>query len=124
MRKDIDKSLKHLKEAISKEHIIQTAERLRNLQERAIGENLDLDDFESKFPDLAPLEEFLETFEAEVKKGHVDSLKDQIKAIKQPLRHLEMDIFQEMAKSLKIASLRKPKQSKPKYIEVEYKDPN
>jgi hypothetical protein len=75
LRSDIAKSTEHLKKAISKEHINQTASRLRNLEERAISEKLIIDDFERTFPDLAPLEEFLENLDAEIEQGHVDSLR-------------------------------------------------
>jgi len=75
LRSDIAKSTEHLKKAISKEHINQTASRLRNLEERAISEKLIIDDFERTFPDLAPLEDFLETLDAKIAQGHVDSLR-------------------------------------------------
>jgi len=75
LRSDIAKSTKHLKEAKNKEHINQTASRLRNLEDLAISEKLFIDDFERTFPDLSPLEEFLENLDAEIAKGHVDSLR-------------------------------------------------
>jgi hypothetical protein len=62
LRADIKKVHGHLQETVSIERFQNSAVRLRALEEQVGSIQLEIDDYEETFPDLYPLEEFLDTF--------------------------------------------------------------
>lgn len=62
MHSDIEKVHKHLQIARSIEHFKETAKRLRDVEKQAKSQQQHFEDYATKFPNLQPLENFLDTY--------------------------------------------------------------